>query len=376
MDKPPFADPEAMLLTAAIDFAIPPQANEIQIEEVITEMMDESAITTMRKVEKLWEEHFHHQPDPNVETKVIQQIDTLKQFGKRYLANPSQPNLLQYRNAAEDIGWNLRAFIRGEQTTQEDPVKPHRQVQDVQITQKQVMDRITDELPKVVESFRKSGGKGPLLSLSDIFQFLPIMIESKFGISDEATAFRLIDFIKLQRVARTITKETPDSTTLLNVVKTIFHQDIPPDTPLRTKQPAITEAGTRRTSAKKTGPDRFEASRVKKIIAGQRNEAISDFNSMRKLSDDEGVKYVQRYLKERGIEVSDQNMANFGLRQEIQIGCINVETLERCANENDPAVWRIYGTNRTSGRTPGPRKKCAREIQTQEKRRKKCILRA
>ena len=41
MDKPPFADAEKMLLTAAIDFAIPPQANEIQIEEVITEMMDE-----------------------------------------------------------------------------------------------------------------------------------------------------------------------------------------------------------------------------------------------------------------------------------------------------------------------------------------------
>ena len=68
MDKPPFADAEKMLLTAAIDFAIPPQANEIQIEDAITEMMGESSITTMRKVEKLWEENFHHQPDPNVET--------------------------------------------------------------------------------------------------------------------------------------------------------------------------------------------------------------------------------------------------------------------------------------------------------------------
>ena len=33
MDKPPFADPDAMLLTAAIDFAVPPQANEQQIED-------------------------------------------------------------------------------------------------------------------------------------------------------------------------------------------------------------------------------------------------------------------------------------------------------------------------------------------------------
>ena len=319
MDKPPFADAEQMLLTAAIDFAIPPSANEKQIEDAITEIMDESSITTMRKVDKLWEEHFHHQPDPNVETKVLKTVDTLKQYGKRYLANPSQPNLRKYEEAAEEIGWHLRAFIRGEQSTQEDPEKPHRQVQDVQITQKQVMDRITDELPKVVESFRKSGGKGPLSSLSDIFQFLPILIESQFGISDEATAFRLIDFIKLQRVARTITKETPDSTTLFNVVKTIFHQDIPPQTPPRTKpQSAITEEGTRRTSAKKKGPDRFEASRVKQIIAGQRNEAISDYTSMRKLSDDEAVKYVQRYIKERGIEVSDNNVANFGLRQEIK----------------------------------------------------------
>ena len=147
MDKPPFADPDAMLLTAAIDFAVPPQANEQQIEDKINEIIHESTTTTIRKVEKLWEDHFNTPPDPNVERRVIQKVDALKQYGKRYLDNPSQANLRLYEDKAEKIAWDIRSFIKYAQHKQEFPDKPHRQVQDVAITQKQIMDKIEIEIP-------------------------------------------------------------------------------------------------------------------------------------------------------------------------------------------------------------------------------------
>ena len=321
MDKPPFADPDAMLLTAAIDFAVPPQANEQQIEDKINEIIHESTATTIRKVEKLWEEHFNTPPDPNVEKRVVQTVDALKQYGKRYLENPSSANLLSYEKAAEDIAWNINAFIRSAQKEQESPDKPHRQVQDVAITQKQIMDKIGIEIPKVVRSFRRSGQRGTLTSLSDIFQFLPKLFQNEFGITDEAVAFKHIDFVKLGRVAQELTNETPDATTLYNVVKGIFHQDISPQsgTPRRTRQPSVSEEGTRRTASRKNVPIRFDEGIVKTILAGGRkNEPISSAAELKKMSDEDAVKYVQHYLAEHGIIVSDQSVANFGLRREIQ----------------------------------------------------------
>ena len=213
MDKPPFADPDAMLLTAAIDFAVPPQANEQQIEDKINEIIHESTITTIRKVEKLWEEHFNTPPDPNVERRVIQSVDAAKQYGKRYLDNPSQANLRLYEDKAEKIAWDIRSFIKYAQHKQEFPDKPHRQVQDVAITQKQIMDKIEIEIPKTVTFFRKSR---PLTSLSDIFQFLPTLFQNAFGIKDEAVAFKHLDFVKLGRIALELTNETPDATTIMS----------------------------------------------------------------------------------------------------------------------------------------------------------------
>ena len=79
---------EQLILTEGIDFAVPPSANEQQIEHTIQNALDEDVDVTLAKVNKLWEKVFNIPAPDDVILVVKKESNLLKEAAGALQLNP------------------------------------------------------------------------------------------------------------------------------------------------------------------------------------------------------------------------------------------------------------------------------------------------